>query len=75
LGAGDGVVSPSYGAGYARLIPNARFEVIGEAGHHPGLERPRAFFRVRARVPPVIFIVRPRGERPTDPGTRVVPGR
>ena len=42
-GASDGVVSPGYGAGYARLIPNARFEVIGEAGHHPELERPREF--------------------------------
>lgn len=42
-GASDGVVSPSYGAAYAKLIPNARFEVIGEAGHHPELEQPRAF--------------------------------
>jgi pimeloyl-ACP methyl ester carboxylesterase len=42
-GASDGVVTPSYGAHYAGLIPGARFEVIPEAGHHPEIEQPEAF--------------------------------
>jgi pimeloyl-ACP methyl ester carboxylesterase len=42
-GAQDGVVAPSYGRAYAALIPGARFEAIGEAGHHPEIEQPQAF--------------------------------
>ncbi len=48
-GASDGVVKPAYGEAYARLIPGARFESIGECGHHPEIERPEALAaRVRA---------------------------
>ena len=42
-GASDGVVSADYGRAYSRLIPGARFEIIGEAGHHPELEQPERF--------------------------------
>jgi pimeloyl-ACP methyl ester carboxylesterase len=40
-GASDGIVKPSYGEAYAKLIPGARFELIGDAGHHPEIEQPR----------------------------------
>ena len=39
-GDSDGIVSPEYGRGFARLIPGARFETIAAAGHHPEIERP-----------------------------------
>jgi len=42
-GASDGIVSPLYGRAYARSIPAARFELIGQAGHYPYLEQPAAF--------------------------------
>ena len=42
-GASDGIVSPDYGRAYAKLIPNARFELIGNAGHHPEIEQPAEF--------------------------------
>jgi pimeloyl-ACP methyl ester carboxylesterase len=42
-GAQDGVVAPDYGRAYSALIPGARFELIGEAGHHPEIEQPDAF--------------------------------
>jgi pimeloyl-ACP methyl ester carboxylesterase len=42
-GAGDRIVTPEYGRAYADLIPNARFELIDAAGHHPELEQPEAF--------------------------------
>jgi pimeloyl-ACP methyl ester carboxylesterase len=42
-GASDGVVKPSYGETYAKLIPDARFRLIAGAGHHPEIEQPRAF--------------------------------
>ena len=45
-GGSDGVVSPSYGRAYANSIPNARFELIAEAGHYPYLERPSEFVSV-----------------------------
>jgi pimeloyl-ACP methyl ester carboxylesterase len=38
----DGMVSTDYGRKYAAAIPGARFEVIGAAGHYPGLEQPSA---------------------------------
>ncbi len=41
-GAADGVVKPSYGEAYAKLIPGARFETIAAAGHHPEIEQPAA---------------------------------
>ena len=63
-GASDRIVTPDYGRAYAGLIPGARFDVIGGAGHHPELEQPAAFVdRVagflgpRARLP---------GHRPED---------
>ncbi len=48
-GAPDGVVSPDYGRAYAAAIPNARFEVVPEAGHLPHLEQPVTTFRVLDR--------------------------
>ena len=48
-GAGDRIVTPAYGRTYAGLIPGARFSAIDEAGHHPELEQPGAFFEHVAR--------------------------
>ena len=48
-GASDRIATPDYGRRYAALIPGARFEIIGEAGHHPELEQPRAFVDQVAR--------------------------
>ncbi|MGH7094967.1 MAG: alpha/beta fold hydrolase, partial [Stellaceae bacterium] len=48
-GAGDRIVTPDYGRAYAGLVPGARFEMIGRAGHHPELEQPRAFVERVAR--------------------------
>ena len=45
-GAADRIVSPDYGRAYSRLIPQARFEVIEGAGHHPELEQPEAFVQL-----------------------------
>lgn len=42
-GANDGIVQPSYGRAYSALIPDARFELIAEAGHHPEIEQPEIF--------------------------------
>lgn len=42
-GASDGIVAPAYGRAYSALIPDARFELIAEAGHHPEIEQPEAF--------------------------------
>ncbi|HXJ83428.1 MAG TPA: alpha/beta hydrolase [Candidatus Methylomirabilis sp.] len=42
-GASDGVVTPSYGEAYSRLIPASRFLLIPEAGHHPEVEQPEVF--------------------------------
>ena len=39
-GAFDGVVAPTYGEAYAAGIPDARFEIIANAGHMPHIERP-----------------------------------
>jgi pimeloyl-ACP methyl ester carboxylesterase len=44
-GASDGFVSPAYGEAYRKLIPNARLDVIAEAGHYPHVEQPDAFAR------------------------------
>ena len=42
-GASDGLVSPAYSQGYARLITCATFDTITEAGHAPQLEQPQRF--------------------------------
>ena len=39
----DGVVAPSYGEGYAKLIPGARFTTVPGAGHYPQIEASDAF--------------------------------
>jgi pimeloyl-ACP methyl ester carboxylesterase len=36
----DGVVAPSYGERLAAALPQARFELIAGAGHHPQIEQP-----------------------------------
>ena len=41
-GQSDGIVSPDYGEELCRSLPNARFELISEAGHYPHIERPDA---------------------------------
>lgn len=45
-GESDGIVSPSYGRAYANSIPEARLEIIQQAGHYPYLERPSEFVSV-----------------------------
>jgi pimeloyl-ACP methyl ester carboxylesterase len=45
-GESDGLVSADYLAAYAKLLPNARVETMGAAGHSPHLEQPEAFARV-----------------------------
>jgi pimeloyl-ACP methyl ester carboxylesterase len=39
-GESDRVADPEYGRAYAQSLPNARFELIPEAGHLPQLEQP-----------------------------------
>jgi len=39
-GQSDGIVSPDYGERLCRSLPDARFELIREAGHYPQIERP-----------------------------------
>jgi pimeloyl-ACP methyl ester carboxylesterase len=39
-GENDGIVTQDYGRKLCRSLPNARFEPIREAGHHPQVERP-----------------------------------
>lgn len=48
-GASDRIVTPEYARAYAGLIPGAIFSLIEAAGHHPELERPRAFVERVAR--------------------------
>jgi pimeloyl-ACP methyl ester carboxylesterase len=48
-GGSDRVVTPDYGRAYAKLIPGAAFTVIGDAGHHPELERPDEFVQAVTR--------------------------
>jgi pimeloyl-ACP methyl ester carboxylesterase len=43
-GASDRVVDADYGRAFAAAIPDARFELIPEAGHLPHLEQPAAVF-------------------------------
>jgi pimeloyl-ACP methyl ester carboxylesterase len=39
-GENDGIVTPDYGRKLCRSLPDARFEPIPQAGHHPQLEQP-----------------------------------
>ena len=39
-GESDGIVERNYGERLCRSLPNARFELIGQAGHYPQIERP-----------------------------------
>ena len=41
-GQSDGIVSPDYGEKLCRSLPDARFELIREAGHYPQIEQPEA---------------------------------
>jgi pimeloyl-ACP methyl ester carboxylesterase len=41
-GQSDGIVSPDYGRKLCRSLPDARFELVPEAGHYPQIERPDA---------------------------------
>src|SRR5262249_59795660 len=38
-GENDGIVGPDYGEKLSQSLPNARFQLIREAGHYPQLER------------------------------------
>jgi len=38
-GENDGIVPPDYGEKLSRSLPNARFQLIREAGHYPQIER------------------------------------
>jgi pimeloyl-ACP methyl ester carboxylesterase len=40
-GESDRVILPEYGRAYAEAFPNARFELISEAGHLPQIEQPQ----------------------------------
>lgn len=52
-GNSDRIVTPAYGETYAAAIPNARFEIIKDAGHLPQIEQPAATFaRIDAFVRP-----------------------
>lgn len=42
-GANDRIVSETYGRSYCARVPNARFELIHEAGHLPQIEQPQVF--------------------------------
>lgn len=42
-GAEDRIVTPAYGENWRRAIPNARLELITDAGHFPHWEQPEAF--------------------------------
>jgi len=44
-GESDGLVSADYLAAYAKLLPDARVQTLGAAGHAPHLEQPAAFAR------------------------------
>jgi len=36
----DGIVGPGYGEKLCLSLPDARFELIRQAGHYPQIERP-----------------------------------
>ena len=39
-GENDGIVTPDYGEKLSRSLPDAKLELIGQAGHYPQIERP-----------------------------------
>jgi pimeloyl-ACP methyl ester carboxylesterase len=43
-GDSDRIVTPAYGARYASAFPNARFQIVENAGHLPQIEQPAATF-------------------------------
>ncbi len=43
-GDSDRIFTPAYGAAYANAFPNARFQIIKDAGHLPQIEQPAATF-------------------------------
>jgi pimeloyl-ACP methyl ester carboxylesterase len=43
-GESDRIVTPAYGAAFAAGFPQARFEVVKEAGHLPQIEKPAETF-------------------------------
>jgi pimeloyl-ACP methyl ester carboxylesterase len=45
-GAADRIVSPTHGRTFARELPNARFELITDAGHLPQLETPETLLKL-----------------------------
>ena len=45
-GESDGVIDPDYGRVYAQALPNARFELIPEAGHLPQIEQPARLLKL-----------------------------
>ena len=45
IGGSDQLVGQAYGRTFASLIPDARVEVIPDAGHYPTLEQPDAFLK------------------------------
>lgn len=49
-GESDGIVDPHYGQAYADAFPDARFELIPEAGHVPQLEQPAALLAALQRA-------------------------
>jgi pimeloyl-ACP methyl ester carboxylesterase len=44
-GAKDRIVTPAYGENLRRALPDARLEIIENAGHFPHWEQPDAFVR------------------------------
>ena len=44
-GESDRVVDLDYGRAYAHALPNARFELLPEAGHLPWIEQPERFLK------------------------------
>jgi pimeloyl-ACP methyl ester carboxylesterase len=43
-GDSDRIVTPAYGSAYAAGFPNARLEIVKDAGHLPHLEKPADTF-------------------------------
>jgi pimeloyl-ACP methyl ester carboxylesterase len=41
----DGIVKPTYGKTYSKLIKGAKFVAVPKAGHYPHLEQPEAFLK------------------------------
>jgi pimeloyl-ACP methyl ester carboxylesterase len=44
-GKNDGIVAPTYGKAYSKMIKGAKFAGIAKAGHYPHLEQPEAFMQ------------------------------